>query len=535
MASTSDAPTGRWSIRTGLASDGRHGRTLLALALALALLVPALILVGAAGFSKVVRGHELLVVEQLRAIALLKVSQIEHWLTERRQDAELLSTSPVLLRDLPRWLRDGDTHTRDLILAQLEAMRRIEGFQAVMVMDSAGAVVLGVGGHHQAAGPLLDTAARALASGRVEFTDLYRDHVDGEEHIHLDFVAPLVTDELAGVVVVLRLDRDAFLFPFLQDWPLPSASAETLLVRRDGDAVLFLNAPRDRTDTAMRLRLPLGAGSLLADRVVSGQVLPGDPVRALDYRGVPVLGLALPVAGTAWSLIAKVDLAELAAAEWRDLLWLGSALGLALVLMLVSALLLYQRHALRLARIHQQELAARLHDLQLRDAVVDASSDAIFAKDLAGTYLLFNRAAAGFCAIAPEAALGRDDQAIFPPEQAALLMAHDRQVVAEDRVVTFQEELTTAQGSITFLAIKGPLHDAAGRVVGLFGISRDITERARAEEENRTQLDELRRWQRLVLGREARILELKQEVNTLLARTGQAPRYPSATGDADPG
>jgi hypothetical protein len=114
-------------------------------------------------------------------------------------------------------------------------------------------------------------------------------------------------------------------------------------------------------------------------------------------------------------------------------------------------------------------------------------------------------------------------------------MAHDRQVVAEDRVVTFQEELTTAQGSITFLAIKGPLHDAAGRVVGLFGISRDITERARAEEENRTQLDELRRWQRLVLGREARILELKQEVNTLLARTGQAPRYPSATGDADPG
>ncbi|MBV5273371.1 MAG: cache domain-containing protein, partial [Lamprocystis purpurea] len=357
MASTSDAPTGRWSIRTGLASDGRHGRTLLALALALALLVPALILVGAAGFSKVVRGHELLVVEQLRAIALLKVSQIEHWLTERRQDAELLSTSPVLLRDLPRWLRDGDTHTRDLILAQLEAMRRIEGFQAVMVMDSAGAVVLGVGGHHQAAGPLLDTAARALASGRVEFTDLYRDHVDGEEHIHLDFVAPLVTDELAGVVVVLRLDRDAFLFPFLQDWPLPSASAETLLVRRDGDAVLFLNAPRDRTDTAMRLRLPLGAGSLLADRVVSGQVLPGDPVRALDYRGVPVLGLALPVVGTAWHLIAKVDLAELAAAEQRDLLWLGSALGLALVLMLVSALFLYQRHALRLARIHQQELA----------------------------------------------------------------------------------------------------------------------------------------------------------------------------------
>ncbi|WP_295591373.1 PAS domain-containing protein [uncultured Lamprocystis sp.] len=535
MTSTSDAPTGLWWNQAAMAGERRRGPTFLLLALALALLVPALILVGAAGFSKVARGHELLVVEQLRAIALLKVGQIERWLSERRQDAELVSTSPVLLRDLPRWLRDGDSHTRDLILVQLDAMRRIEGFQAVMVMDAAGVVALGVGGHHQAAGPLLDTAARALASGRVEFTDLYHDQVDGEEHIHLDFVAPLGPEAPTGFVVVLRLDRDAFLFPFLQDWPLPSASAETLLVRRDGDAVLFLNALRDRTDTAMRLRLPLGAGSLLAGQVVSGQVLPGEPVRALDYRGVPVLGLALPVAGTAWYLIAKIDLAELTAAERRDLLWLGSALGLALVLMLVSALLLYQRHSLRLARVHQQEQAARLHDLQLRDAVVDASSDAIYAKDLAGTYLLFNRAAADFCATTPEAALGRDDQAIFPPEQAALLMAHDRQVMAEDRTITFQEELTTAQGSITFLATKGPLYDAAGRVVGLFGIARDITERARAEEENRTQLDELRRWQRLVLGREARILELKQEVNTLLARTGQGPRYPSATGSVDSG
>uniref|UniRef100_UPI0025FFF65F hypothetical protein n=1 Tax=uncultured Lamprocystis sp. TaxID=543132 RepID=UPI0025FFF65F len=103
MTSTSDAPTGLWWNQAAMAGERRRGPTFLLLALALALLVPALILVGAAGFSKVARGHELLVVEQLRAIALLKVGQIEHWLTERRQDAELVSASPVLLRDLPRW------------------------------------------------------------------------------------------------------------------------------------------------------------------------------------------------------------------------------------------------------------------------------------------------------------------------------------------------------------------------------------------------------------------------------------------------
>ncbi len=44
------------------------------------------------------------------------------------------------------------------------------------------------------------------------------------------------------------------------------------------------------------------------------------------------------------------------------------------------------------------------------------------------------------------------------------------------------------------------------------------------------QLDELRRWQRVMLGRESRVLELKQEVNSLSARLGEAPRYASTEG-----
>ena len=47
------------------------------------------------------------------------------------------------------------------------------------------------------------------------------------------------------------------------------------------------------------------------------------------------------------------------------------------------------------------------------------------------------------------------------------------------------------------------------------------------------QLDELRRWQQVTLGREGRVLAMKQEVNSLLAEIGQAPRYPSAA-EAEP-
>ncbi|MCX6951323.1 MAG: hypothetical protein NTV51_03945 [Verrucomicrobia bacterium] len=65
---------------------------------------------------------------------------------------------------------------------------------------------------------------------------------------------------------------------------------------------------------------------------------------------------------------------------------------------------------------------------------------------------------------------------------------------------------------------------------GLFVLSLDITARKRAEEKIRGQIEELRRWHEVTLGREERIIALKHEVNGLLAAAGLPPRYQG--GDA---
>ena len=64
---------------------------------------------------------------------------------------------------------------------------------------------------------------------------------------------------------------------------------------------------------------------------------------------------------------------------------------------------------------------------------------------------------------------------------------------------------------------------------------RDITERKRAEEQIRGQLEELQRWQDVMLDREDRVQELKREVNELCRRTGEAVRYPSEEASAEIG
>jgi PAS domain S-box-containing protein len=58
---------------------------------------------------------------------------------------------------------------------------------------------------------------------------------------------------------------------------------------------------------------------------------------------------------------------------------------------------------------------------------------------------------------------------------------------------------------------------------------RDITERRRAENESRKQFQELERWHEAMLGREERVLELKHEVNELLARLKEPARYGTST------
>jgi diguanylate cyclase (GGDEF)-like protein/PAS domain S-box-containing protein len=82
--------------------------------------------------------------------------------------------------------------------------------------------------------------------------------------------------------------------------------------------------------------------------------------------------------------------------------------------------------------------------------------------------------------------VGQDDTALFPPESAKLVIENDRAIMAAGQNRTHDELLITQGGkSIAFLVTKGPIKDPQGHVMGLFGISRDITERKAAEQSMR--------------------------------------------------
>ncbi len=70
------------------------------------------------------------------------------------------------------------------------------------------------------------------------------------------------------------------------------------------------------------------------------------------------------------------------------------------------------------------------------------------------------------------------------------------------------------------------IRDEAGSISAVVAVNRDISDRKRAEQELATRMAELERFNRLAMGREQRVIELKQKVNTLLTELGRDPAYP---------
>jgi PAS domain S-box-containing protein len=133
--------------------------------------------------------------------------------------------------------------------------------------------------------------------------------------------------------------------------------------------------------------------------------------------------------------------------------------------------------------LHLQTEDALWHSRYLLKSIADGTSDAIYVKDLQGRYLLFNAGASQATGKSEQEVLGHDDTALFPADEAKIVMEGDRKVMESAKTTTYEEVVTTPDGVRTYQSTKGPIFDQAGRVSGLFGIARDITERKRAEEE----------------------------------------------------
>ena len=478
-------------VKTPVATDEMAGPGTGSLILVFSALAGVILLLGLGLVAHTATKQRSTEIERLQAIADLKVGQVVAWFAERHSDAQMIRNDDSLVNAYTEWNRTGSPiarrHVEERLYVHKMAADYLEisliGPDGEQVSTNANSAVL------TKLPELRNAVKQAQETGKLVTTDLYRGDEGKSGRVHLDFIVPLRPGTDTGfqeLTVVMRTDPNRFLFPFIQSWPIPSTSAETLIFRREGNQVLFLNELRHRSDTALRLRVPVERKYLLAAQVLRGEVPAGQPVEGTDYREIPVLGVVKAIPGTAWFLVAKLDKAELYAGAKRDAGWIALADTLALIVAAVVVILLHQRNEIRHALLQRKEQTEKLQALQLLEAIAEGATDAIYAKDADGRYLLLNRELCRFLGKSRQEILGHDDREIFPAEDAERIRSDDRKTMADGCVWSAEESLPTTGGRRCFLTTRGPLHDPDGRIIGIFGITRDITERKFQEREIRS-------------------------------------------------
>jgi PAS domain S-box-containing protein len=285
---------------------------------------------------------------ELAAIADLKAEEIINWREERLTDARVLvSNPPVTSLFLEKYLRSSKDRTLQKALsAWLTHFIELEHYRSAFLLDNNGKQLFAIPDGRILCGEpgfkhLLDSA---IGNRCIVMTDLHKDGTEAGD-VHSDMIVPIVPaseGENGPALGALALDIDPkqFLYPLIQSWPTPSRTAEVLLVRKDGNNVVYLNNLRHQKNTALSLRLPLSDTDLPAARAVSGYT---GPMEGNDYRDVPVLAVGRHIPGTQWYMIAKLDKSEALAAS-QTLFFRAVFVVMMLIVLAGVVIALLQRH-----------------------------------------------------------------------------------------------------------------------------------------------------------------------------------------------
>ncbi|RQW86645.1 MAG: PAS domain S-box protein, partial [Geobacter sp.] len=459
--------------------------------------VPAVLLALLAGSTWFYRSqaqqHQQMVTATLMSTARLKSNQIAAWRSERFADASILHESPFLTAPVTEYLATGNGKHKESLRLLFRSLQRHYGYANILLVDTEGRVHLSMIENLQHLDGYQVALATALRNNKPAFTNLH----NGPNRMarHISVVSPLFIHQgpnrrpLGAIILVSNASQ--FLYPLMKSWPTPSESAETYLVKRDGNDASFLHKLRHQAATSGELRLPLRRSDVPAVMAVLGKQ---GIVGGKDYRGIETMAAILPVPDTPWFMVAQIDATELFA-EWRSRMILSLLLLLA-VLGSLTGIGLAAWH--RKKKRHYQSLyqaETKLNESVERHAItLKAIGDAVIATDFRGAVEILNPVAEDLTGWTQCEALGKPLSEVF-----RIISEDTRQTVEDPVAKVLREGMIVALANHTLLIAKDgreiPIADSAapirsehGEITGVVLVFRDQSEERRIQRLMETRL-----------------------------------------------
>ena len=387
---------------------------------------------------------------RLNSIAGLKADDLVHMRQEWLADAAVFHKNAVFSALVKRYLeRPQDQDAENQLQMWLSPLRSAHQYDRVMLLDSLYNKKLIIPDSPERSLSFVSpSSSEDLRSGKIVIEDFYWN--EQNRRIYLKIMAPILDeshgDRVIGVLV-LRIDPEAYLYPFIRRWPTASRTAETLLVRRDGNSVLYLNELKFQKKTALRLRISLENKDVPTVKAALGEE---GIAEGRDYRGVAVVAALRQVPNSPWFLVARMDASE-AFGPINERLREIIIMALLLLLGTGAAMgFIWRQQESRFYRGQYQTTEALRESESRLSSITDSAQDAILMMDTQGNLTYWNPAAERIFGYTSAEALGQNLHDLIAPERY-----HEAYKAA------FPEFLHTGQGA------------AVGKTLELHAIRKD--------------------------------------------------------------
>jgi PAS domain S-box-containing protein len=423
---------------------------------------------------------------EIRAIARLKSDEIVRWLGERYSDADYFSKSS----ELKSIIRHAGKGTNDSILRKefntvFQGMRKNHHYDDVIVVDLHGQILYSFNSpyHHED----LDIIALESSVQKSQKILLHDFSLSPDsQFIHLDIAAPVQIDNLNKAVLIFTIDPYTFLYPLIQSWPAPGKTAETLLLRREGDSIIYLNQLKFAPKAALVLKQQLTDESLPPLDAVNGKL---ESFEGKDYAGRNVIADIRPIRGTPWLMVAKIDKSEVFyELKFRIILQVVMLVMFFLFISSMAALLYSRRQKSIYEQLFLREQEFRLAEEEFRITLYSIG-DAVITTDPAGNIRHMNIASEKLTGWKESDASGKRFEEVFK-------ILHEKGLGITDNPVSrvLQEGLVTDHFTSTVLVAKDGteipvgesgaiVYDQENRISGVVLVFHDMTSRKEAEEQ----------------------------------------------------
>lgn len=251
--------------------------------------------------------------KQLESIANLKKEEVSNWRSERLGDVGVFYKNSAF-SDIVRqyFKKPDDLALRNMVYTWINQQNSTDiDNDGIFLLDKLGNEKMSSSTDSNSvplSSIIKSKALEAIQSNKIIFVDFYRNEYT--QDIFITIIVPILdienNDDPLGTLV-MRINPYAFLYPYIKLWPVPSDTAETLLVRKEGNDAIFLNELRFQENTALNLRISLDRTEIPAVKAVLGQE---GNTEGIDYRGQQVFASIGKIPDSPWYIVARIDQAE---------------------------------------------------------------------------------------------------------------------------------------------------------------------------------------------------------------------------------